>query len=94
MHLELLVSVLLNAAICALLAALAALLLRMRLSVLAYLGAGLLGQGLGTWLAAATGAGGWPGSIQLGGATVHLLWTFVGALLVLVVAKLVRRGLP
>jgi uncharacterized membrane protein YeaQ/YmgE (transglycosylase-associated protein family) len=85
MHADVLVAVLLEAAICALLAFLAAWLLRMRQSVLGYIGAGLLGQGIGSWLAAALNAGGWPVTVDVGSAHVHLLWTFVGALLVLLV---------
>jgi hypothetical protein len=73
-----------------LLAFLAGLLLRLRPSWLGPAGAGLLGQGLGAWAEAAL-ASGWPGRVSLAGADVHLLWTFLGALAVLAVARLVPR---
>jgi hypothetical protein len=93
MTFDALLAVLLTAAICGLVAFLAALLLRTRTSVLGYVGAGLLGKGIGEWLGAALKAMDWPFSISLGGAVVHVLWTFVGALIVLLVAKLVAgRG--
>ncbi|HVG92825.1 MAG TPA: hypothetical protein VND21_00125 [Planctomycetota bacterium] len=91
MHVEALLALLLAAAICTVLAFLAGLLLRMRPSWLGLLGAGLLGQGLGQWAAAAFGASGWPGRVSLAGADVHLLWTFLGALVVLLVARYVPR---
>lgn len=93
MTFEGLLGFLLVAAICALLAFVAALLLRMRMSILAYVGAGLIGQAVGGALATALGAGGWPGHVAVGGG-VHLLWTFAGALLVLLVVKLVGRVRP
>lgn len=91
MSLEVLVGVLVNAALCALLAFLAALLLRTRQSILGYIGAGLLGQGIGMWIAVAVRGTGWPYTLKLGAAMVHLLWVFVGALLVLLVVKLLQR---
>jgi uncharacterized membrane protein YeaQ/YmgE (transglycosylase-associated protein family) len=87
MHLEMLLSILVVALICAVLAFLAALLLRLRLSILGYLGAGLLGSQLGGWLASVFNAGGVPGQISMTGASVHVVWAFVGALLVLLVVK-------
>lgn len=86
-----LLAILLVTLITALLAFLAALLLRMRQPVLGYIGAGLLGHMIGLWLAGALNAN-LPGSITLGGATVHLLWAFIGALLILLIVKLVGRG--
>lgn len=92
MNVEALVALLLTVAICALLAFLAALLLRTRPSILGYIGAGLFGQGLGGWLGAAVKGTGWPYVLTIGGASVHLLWTFVGALLVLLVFRLAPRA--
>jgi hypothetical protein len=91
MNFDGLLALLLAAAICAGLAFLAGLLLRTRPSWLGLLGAGLLGQGLGTWAAGAFGATGWPGRVSIAGADVHLLWTFLGALLVLLVARYLPR---
>jgi uncharacterized membrane protein YeaQ/YmgE (transglycosylase-associated protein family) len=85
-----LLAILLVTLICGLLAFLAALLLRMRASVLGYIGAGLLGNMIGLWLAGVIG-GNLPGSITVAGATVHLLWTFIAALLILLIVKLVAR---
>jgi hypothetical protein len=90
--LENLLWILVGAALCALIAFLAALLLRMRLSVLAYIGAGLLGWRIGVWMANAFHATTWPGSFNLGPEPFFLLWTFLGALLVLLVAKLLGRA--
>jgi hypothetical protein len=92
MDLDGLVGFLLTSAICALLAFVAALLLRLRLAVLAYVGAGLLGQGIGSWIGGLVKGTDWPGRVTLGSATVHLLWTFDGALLVLLVYRLFARG--
>jgi uncharacterized membrane protein YeaQ/YmgE (transglycosylase-associated protein family) len=92
MSLEALLGVLLTAALCALLAFLAALLLRTRQSILGYIGAGLLGQGIGMWIAAALHTTDWPYTLILGAASVHLLWVFVGALIVLLVFRLVPRS--
>lgn len=89
---DFLLGVLLTAAICALLAWLAALLLKTKQSVLGYIGAGLLGNGIGAWLALATGTGTWPGKVDIGPASVHLLWAFIGILLVLLVVRLVGRA--
>src|SRR5689334_20284446 len=86
-----LLAILLVVLITGLLAFLAALLLRMRQSVLGYIGAGLFGHMLGLWLAGALKAD-LPGSITVAGATVHLLWAFIGALLILLIVKLVGRG--
>ena len=91
MSLEVLVGVLVNAALCALLAFLAALLLRTRQSILGCLGAGLLGQGIGMWIAVAVRGTGWPCTLKLGAALVHLLWVLVGALLVLLVVRILQR---
>ena len=82
---------LLTAAICALLAFLAALLLRTRMSILAYVGAGLIGNAVGMWLATLIGAS-VPGNVSIGGASVHLLWAFVGCLLVVLIVKLIGRA--
>jgi uncharacterized membrane protein YeaQ/YmgE (transglycosylase-associated protein family) len=89
MNLDVLIGVLLTAAICGLLAFLAALLLRTRVSILGYIGAGLFGQGIGMWLAGAVHGGAWPYALTVSTASVHLLWTFVGALLVLLVFRYV-----
>ena len=88
---EALLGWLLTAAICALLAFLAALLLRTRMSILAYVGAGLIGNAVGMWLATLVGTS-VPGNISVAGANVHLLWAFVGCLLVMLVVKLVGRS--
>ena len=92
MYLEALLALLLTVAICALLAFLAALLLRSRHGVLGYIGAGLFGQGLGSWLASVAQGGGWPGSVTLSGSTVHLLWTFLGALIILLIFRYAPRA--
>jgi hypothetical protein len=92
MTLEGLVGFLVVAAICGLLAFLAALLLRMRMSVLAYVGAGLIGRAIGIALAHAIHGTGWPGNVALMGEGVHLLFTFFGALLVLLIVKLLGRA--
>lgn len=86
-----LLAILLVTLICALLAFLAALLLRMRQGALGYIGAGLLGNMIGLWLAGVLNAN-VPGHIEVAGASVHLLWAFLGALLVLLIAKLVGRA--
>jgi uncharacterized membrane protein YeaQ/YmgE (transglycosylase-associated protein family) len=91
MTFEGLLGFLLTAAICALLAFLAALLLRVRMSILAYVGAGLIGAAVGTFVASALDADRVPGEVTLLGARVHLLWAFVGSLLVVLVVKLVGR---
>jgi len=92
MSLEALLGILLTTTICALLAFLAALLLRTRQSILGYIGAGLLGQAIGMWIAAAVHATDWPYTLILGASTVHLLWTFIGALIVLLVFRLFRSA--
>ena len=91
MNLDNLLALLITVAVCALLAFLAALLLRTRHGVLAYIGAGLFGQGLGLWASGAFHTSTWPGQVTLGTASVHLLWTFLGALVVLAVFRLVPR---
>lgn len=91
MSIEALLGVLLTAAICGLLAYLAALLLKTRTSVLGYIGAGLLGQGIGMWLAGAVKGTDWPYTLTISSSSVHLLWVFVGALIVLLVVRLVSR---
>ena len=68
MNLDVLVGILIAAAICALLAFLAGLLLRSRHSVLAYLGAGLLGERIGAWLSNVFHAADWPVKVTLSGA--------------------------
>jgi uncharacterized membrane protein YeaQ/YmgE (transglycosylase-associated protein family) len=92
MNVDVLLGVLLTAAICALLAFLAALLLKTRLSILGYVGAGLLGQGIGMWIASAARGTTWPYTLAIGASSVHLLWVFVGALLVLLVFRLLPRA--
>jgi|GEM_PF-2611316 len=77
-------------AICALIAFVAALLLRTRLPVLSLMGAGLFGAALGGWIGGAVGGLGWPQTVTVAGASVHLLWTFVGALLTILVARTAR----
>jgi hypothetical protein len=84
--------ILVLAAICGLIAFLAGLLLRMRLSVLAYVGAGLLGWLIGGWMANEFNATTWPGKFDLGPYAVFLLFTFLAALLVLLIAKLIGRA--
>ena len=91
MNADALVGVLLTALICALLAFLAALLLRTRQSILGYVGAGLLGQGIGSWLAGVVHGTSWPYALTVSSSSVHLLWTFVGALIVLLVFRYVPR---
>jgi uncharacterized membrane protein YeaQ/YmgE (transglycosylase-associated protein family) len=86
-----LLGILLVTLITGLLAFLAAMLLRIRQPVLGYIGAGLLGHMIGLWLAGALKAN-LPGSITLAGATVHLLWAFIGALLILLIVKLLGRA--
>jgi hypothetical protein len=83
---------LLAAAICALLAFLVAWLLRVRMSVLAYVGAGLLGRAIGLWLARLVKGEGLPGELTFAGASVHILWTLIGTLLVVLVVKLLGRA--
>lgn len=85
-----LLAVLVQAALAALIAFLAALLLRSRPPVLSLIGAGLLGAGIGTWIGAAVGGLGWPFTIAVAGASLHVTWTFVGALLTLYVARVAR----
>lgn len=89
--LEALLGILLGTLICALLAFLAALLLRTRQSVLGYIGAGLFGQLIGMWLAAVIHGGSWPFVLTVSTTSVHLLWTFVGALIVLLVFRFTPR---
>ncbi len=83
-------TILVFTAICTLIAFLAALLLRTRLAVLSLMGAGLFGAAIGGWIGGAVGGSGWPGSVTVAGASVHLLWTFVGALLTILVARVGR----
>ena len=85
MNLEGLLRFLLAAAICAGLAFVATLILKRRHGVLALVGAGLLGQGIGSWFAGLVHGADWPVVV----ASVHLLWTFVGALLVLFVFRFI-----
>lgn len=85
-----LLAVLVQAALAALIAFLAALLLRARPPVLSLVGAGLLGAGIGTFLGAAVGGLGWPFTVAVAGASLHVTWTFVGALLTLYVARVAR----
>ena len=92
MNLEALVGLLLTVVICALLAFLAALLLKTRQSVLGYIGAGLFGRLLGGWIGDAVHGAAWPYTLTISTASVHLLWTFVGALLVLLVFRFVPRS--
>lgn len=89
MNIDVLIGVLLTAAICGLLAFLAALVLKTRASILGYVGAGLLGRGIGMWLAGLVRGTEWPYALNVSTASVHLLWTFVGALLVLLVFRYV-----
>ena len=91
MEIEVLLAILLTAAICAGIAFLIGLVLKTRQSVLGYVGAGLLGNGIGVWIAAALGAGHWPGLLTFSGASVHVLWAAVGILLVLLVVRLVSH---
>ena len=83
---------LLATAVCALLAFLAALLLRTRLSVLGSIGTGLLGQGIGSWIAGLVHGMAWPYFLTLTTTGVHLLWTFLGALLVLLIVRYTPRA--
>jgi len=92
MNIEILLGVLLTAAICGLLAYLAALLLKTRQGLLGYVGAGLLGMGIGMWFAGVIDATSWPYTLIIGSASVHLLWTFAGALLVLFLFRWVPRS--
>ena len=92
MNVDALVGLLVNTALCALLAFLAALLLRTRQSILAYIGAGLFGQALGMWIAGAVHGTAWPYTLTIATSSVHLLWTFLGALIVLLLFRYVPRG--
>ncbi len=92
MNVDALVGLLLTVAICGLLAFLAALLLRTKQSVLGYVGAGLFGHLLGMWIAGAVHGTAWPYTLSISTASVHLLWTFVGALLILLVFRFVPRA--
>ena len=89
MEIEALLAILLIAAICAGLSFLLALLLKTRQSILGDVGAGLLGNGIGTWIGGSLHAMHWPGLLTFAGASVHLLWAAVGVLLVLLVFRLV-----
>jgi uncharacterized membrane protein YeaQ/YmgE (transglycosylase-associated protein family) len=89
---EALLGFLLTAVICALLAFLASLLVRTRMSILAYVGAGLIGAAVGAFLAALVRGGDWPGRIDFAGAGVHLLWAFVGSLIDVLIVKLIGRS--
>ena len=86
-----LLAILLVTLITALLAFLAALLLRMRQPVLGYIGAGLLGHMIGLWIGGLVHTS-IPGHIEVAGASVHLLWAFIGELLVLLIVKLIGRS--
>jgi uncharacterized membrane protein YeaQ/YmgE (transglycosylase-associated protein family) len=92
MQLNALLGLLLTVAICALIAFVAALVLRSRPSILGCIGAGLFGQALGLWIAGTVHGVGWPYTLAIIGPGVHLLWTFVGALLVLLVFRYVPRS--
>jgi len=92
MNVDALLGLLVTVAICALIAFLAALLLRTRTSVLGYIGAGLFGQRLGMWIAGAVKGTEWPYTLTVLDSGVHLLWTLVGALLVLLVFRFVPRS--
>lgn len=92
MNFDALLGLLLTVAICALIAFVAALLLRTRQSVLGYIGAGLFGSMLGGWLAGAVKGTTWPGKVDFSGASVHLLWTFVGALILLLIFRYAPRA--
>ncbi len=85
-----LVAVLVQAALATLVAWLAALVLRSRPPVLSLVGAGLLGAGIGTFLGATVGGLGWPFTVAVAGTSLHVTWTFVGALLTLYVARVAR----
>jgi hypothetical protein len=89
MNVEALIAILLTTAICAGLAFVAALLLKSRFGLLALVGAGLFGQQLGGWLGAAVHGTDWPYTLTVAHASVHLLWTFVGALGVLLLFRLI-----
>ena len=91
MILESFLAMLLTVAICALLAFVASLLLRSPQGILGYIGAGLFGQMLGAWIASAVKGGSWPGSVTLAGSSVHLLWTFLGALIILAIFRYAPR---
>jgi uncharacterized membrane protein YeaQ/YmgE (transglycosylase-associated protein family) len=68
----------------------AALLVRTRQGILGYVGAGFLGAGLGAWLFGLAKVRD-PLTVTLAGASIAILATFVGALLVLLVFRLARR---
>lgn len=91
MNFEGLFAILGTAAICALLAWIVGLLLKVRPGVLGCIGAGLLGNGLGGWLAAALKVEGLRLRLTIGASSVDLVWTTVGALIVLLVAKFLPR---
>jgi uncharacterized membrane protein YeaQ/YmgE (transglycosylase-associated protein family) len=67
---------------------------KQRRTILALIGAGLLGKELGWWLAEAVHGTDWPIMITWAsaGVAVHLLWTFVGAIAVLLVFRIIPSG--
>jgi len=80
-------NLLLHALIVGVIAFVAALLLRTRQGVLAYVGAGFLGEGIGLWLFGLVHV-----KEPLAVSSVPVLATFVGALLVFLVIRLVHRA--
>jgi uncharacterized membrane protein YeaQ/YmgE (transglycosylase-associated protein family) len=86
-----LLALLVTALIVGLLAFVAALLLRSRQGVLGYVGAGYLGMGLGAWLFGLADFPD-PAVVTLAGASIPVLATFVGALIVLLLFRLAGRA--
>ena len=82
-----LVSLLIDALLIGVIAFLAALILRMRQGVLAYVGAGFLGRGIGSWLFEMLHV---KDPLVVHG--VPVLATLVGAVLVFLIVKLIGRG--
>jgi uncharacterized membrane protein YeaQ/YmgE (transglycosylase-associated protein family) len=83
-------ALLVTALLAGVLAFVAALLLRTRESALGYVGAGILGAGLGGWLFSLFGIAD-PLVVSVAGATFAVLATILGAFLVLLIVRLLRR---
>jgi uncharacterized membrane protein YeaQ/YmgE (transglycosylase-associated protein family) len=85
-----LLALIVTALLVGVLAFVAALLVRTRQGVLGYVGAGFLGMGLGAWLFALVKVSD-PLTVSVAGASVPILATFVGALLILLLFRLAPR---
>jgi uncharacterized membrane protein YeaQ/YmgE (transglycosylase-associated protein family) len=87
-----LLDLLVTAAVVGVLGFVASLLVRLRQGFFGSIGAGFLGLGVGTWLAGVLKIAKDPVSLTVGGASVPVLYAFVGALIVLLLARLVLRA--